>query len=93
MSGNFYAAQPFGIINGIDYKYTGIMRRVEVEKIRRVHESNDIVVLTTLGFSPSGELFNVNSESLAAGVAGALKANKVIYFSLNPVRFANMQKG
>ena len=81
VSGNFYSAQPFGILNGIDYKYTGFVRRVEVEKIRQVHDSHDICLLTTLGVSPSGEVFNVNSESLAAIVAGSLGASKVIFFT------------
>uniref|UniRef100_A0A7S4N0L1 amino-acid N-acetyltransferase n=1 Tax=Odontella aurita TaxID=265563 RepID=A0A7S4N0L1_9STRA len=82
VSGNFYSAQPFGVIDGVDYMYTGFPRRVEVEKIRNVHNSNDIVLLTPLGVSPSGEIFNVNSESLAANVAGNLGASKVIYFAV-----------
>ena len=81
VSGNFYSAQPFGILDGVDYQYTGFVRRVEVEKIRQLHASRDICLLTTLGVSPSGEVFNVNSESLAAIVAGAMEASKVVYFT------------
>ena len=62
-------------------RYTGFVRRVEVEKIRKLHANRDICLLTTLGVSPSGEVFNVNSESLAASVAGSLGASKVIYFT------------
>lgn len=81
VSGNFFSAKPIGVRDGIDYEYTGILRRVEIEKIRRAHAANDVVVLTTLGVSPSGELFSVNSECLAAGVAGAMKASKLIFLS------------
>ena len=81
VSGNFYSAQPFGILDGVDYQYTGFVRRVETEKIRKLHEQRDICLLTTLGVSPSGEVFNVNSESLAATVAGAMEASKVVYFT------------
>jgi amino-acid N-acetyltransferase len=81
VSGNFYSAQPFGILDGVDYQYTGFVRKVEVEKIRQLHSARDICLLTTLGVSPSGEVFNVNSESLAATVAGALEASKVLYFT------------
>lgn len=81
VSGNFYSAQPFGILDGVDYQYTGFVRRVEVEKIRQLHNARDICLLTTLGVSPSGEVFNVNSESLAATVAGAMDASKVVYFT------------
>lgn len=81
VSGNFYSAQPFGILDGVDYQYTGFVRRVEVEKIRQLHSARDICLLTSLGVSPSGEVFNVNSESLAATVAGAMDASKVLYFT------------
>jgi amino-acid N-acetyltransferase len=66
VSGNFYSAQPFGILDGIDYKYTRLVRRVEVETIKQLFNSRYICLLTILGVSPSGEVFNVNSESLAA---------------------------
>jgi amino-acid N-acetyltransferase len=93
VSGNFYSAQPFGILDGIDYKYSGFVRRVEVEKIRQVHQSRDIVLLTTLGVSPSGEVFNVNSESLAATVAGSLGASKIIFFTEKEVELRHKEFG
>ena len=80
VSGNFFSAQPFGVLDGVDYKYSGFVRRMETNKIHQVHQNRDIVLLTTLGFSPTGEVFNVNSEYLAAYAAGALGASKVIYF-------------
>ena len=86
ISGNFYAAQPFGVVDGVDYQYTGVTRRIEVDKIAQVHAANDIVLLTTLGFSPSGEVFNVNSEALAARVAGQIQANKIIFFAFHQIQ-------
>ena len=89
VSGNFYSAQPFGVIDGVDYCWTGFPRKVEVERIRQVHETNDIVLLTSLGVSPSGEIFNVNSEFLAATVAGAVSASKIAYFNVHGTSFQN----
>jgi len=80
VSGNFYSAQPFGVLDGIDYQFSGFVRRFEADKIRQVHQNRDIVLLTTLGVSPTGEVFNVNSEYLAAYAGGALGAAKVVYF-------------
>lgn len=80
VSGNFYSAQPFGVINGVDYEYSGFVRRMEVNKINQVLQNRDIVLLTSLGFSPTGEVFNVNSEYLAAHAAGELGASKMVYF-------------
>eukprot|EP00550_Attheya_septentrionalis_P010253 CAMPEP_0198288500 /NCGR_PEP_ID=MMETSP1449-20131203/6972_1 /TAXON_ID=420275 /ORGANISM="Attheya septentrionalis, Strain CCMP2084" /LENGTH=535 /DNA_ID=CAMNT_0043986649 /DNA_START=204 /DNA_END=1807 /DNA_ORIENTATION=+ len=83
VSGNFFSAQPLGILDGVDYKYTGFPRKIETDKIRQVHATHDIVLLTSLGVSPSGEVFNVNSEALAATAAGALDASKVIFFTVH----------
>lgn len=81
VSGNFYSAQPFGILDGVDYQYTGYVRKPETEKILQVLANRDICLLTTLGVSPSGEVFNVNSECLAATVAGTMGASKIIFFT------------
>ncbi|CAM9288456.1 unnamed protein product [Chrysoparadoxa australica] len=79
--GNFYSAQPVGVKHGVDFKYTGFVRKVEVEKIERRLAEEDVVLLTCIGFSTSGEVFNVNTESLAAVVAVKLKAAKVVYIT------------
>lgn len=91
VSGNFYSAQPFGVLDGIDYKFSGFVRRVEVDKIRQVHTARDICLLTTLGVSPSGEVFNCNSHSLAATVAGAMDASKIIFFTDVKVELRNKE--
>ena len=87
VSGNFYSAQPFGVVDGLDYCWTGFPRKVEIERIKQVHETNDIVLLTSLGVSPSGEIFNVNSEFLSAIVAGAMSASKIVYFNVHGTSF------
>lgn len=89
VSGNFYSAQPFGVLDGVDYKFSGFVRRVEVDKIRQVHTSRDICLLTTLGVSPSGEVFNCNSHSLATTVAGSMSASKIIFFTDVKVELRN----
>ena len=82
VSGNFfYTAKPLGVRDGVDFKFTGEVRRIEAENIRRRLESGDVVLLTSLGYSPSGESFNVPSESLAADCAANLKAAKMIFLT------------
>jgi amino-acid N-acetyltransferase len=81
------------LLHVLSNRYTGFVRRVEVEKIKQVHNSRDICLLTTLGVSPSGEVFNVNSESLAATVAGALEASKVIFFTESDVELRHKVHG
>lgn len=74
VSGNFfYSAKPLGVRDGVDFKLTGEVRRIEVEQIKKRLEAGDVVMLTSVGYSPSGEVFNVPSESLAAECAARLK--------------------
>uniref|UniRef100_A0A7S2K0C1 amino-acid N-acetyltransferase n=1 Tax=Leptocylindrus danicus TaxID=163516 RepID=A0A7S2K0C1_9STRA len=79
VSGNYFTAKPVGIIEGQNFGFAGNLRSVDAEKIRSAHKTNDIVVISPLGVSPSGEIFFVNSYDLAAGVATALVAKKVIF--------------
>ena len=67
--------------DGVDYKLTGEVRKVEVENLRKRLEAGDVVMLTSVGYSSSGEVFNVPSESLAAECAARLQAAKIIYMT------------
>lgn len=79
VSGNFYKAQKFGVVRGEDFQFTGYSSAVNKEGIMKVLHSNDIVLLSSIGMSPDGELVNVNGYHLAATVASALEASKLIY--------------
>lgn len=77
-SGNFITARPAGIFDGVDLCYTGEIRRVDHKAISQVLDLNTIVLLSTLGYSPTGEIFNLPVEQVAAHAAIALKADKLI---------------
>lgn len=79
-SGNYVMAKPFGIQNGIDYGLTGEVRKVEVEAIRRQLDHGHIVLLSNLGYSPTGEVFSMTVEEVASAVAIALKADKLLIY-------------
>lgn len=87
ISGNFFTAQPIGVIDGDDFGFTGKVRRIDVDAIERRLGQRDVVLLSNMGFSPSGELFNCQSEAVAAACAGQLKAEKLIYLGTNEVLF------
>jgi amino-acid N-acetyltransferase len=76
-----------GVLNGVDFQFTGFPRKVESEKIKQVLDAHDVVLLTSLGASPSGEIFNVNTEHLTSYIAGALEASKVVYFTVHGSAF------
>ena len=82
VGGNFfYTAQPVGVRNGVDYGFTGEVRNVDVDKIKQHLEAGEIVLLTGLGYSASGTVFNVRTEQLAASAAAALGASKIMYLT------------
>ncbi|ASK35505.1 amino-acid N-acetyltransferase [Alloalcanivorax mobilis] len=78
ISGNFVIAKPMGVRNGFDYQHTGEVRRIEVMPIRRQVDAGNVVLLSPLGSSPTGELFNLNAEEVASTAAIALGADKLI---------------
>ena len=78
-SGNFIAAKPLGIIDGVDYQFTGEVRSIEVDSIRAKLDANEIVLIPPLGYSVTGETFNLSANAVASRVAVALKAEKLIY--------------
>jgi amino-acid N-acetyltransferase len=80
VSGNFfYTAQAVGIRNGVDFGRTGEVRSVDKAKVQQHLDNGSIVLLSSLGYSPSGNVFNVRTEKLASSAAAALEAWKLIY--------------
>jgi amino-acid N-acetyltransferase len=78
-SGNLVAAKPYGVRDGIDYCYTGAVRRIEQAAIKSLLDADNIVLLTPLGYSATGETFNLRAEDVAAAASVALNADKLIF--------------
>lgn len=77
--GNFITARPVGVVDGIDYEYTGAVRKVIAEEIQADLAQENVVLVTPIGASPTGEIFNLAWEEAAEAVAIAIKADKLIY--------------
>lgn len=78
-SGNFVTAQPVGVRGGVDFKHTGEMRRLNTAKVRAALDHGDIVLISSIGYSPSGEVFNCLSEQVASKCAVQLQSDKLIF--------------
>ncbi|MGH8659230.1 MAG: amino-acid N-acetyltransferase [Gammaproteobacteria bacterium] len=83
-SGNFVIARPLGVCNGVDYLFTGEVRRIDGEGIQSHLENGEIVLLSPLGYSPSGEVFNLSALEVAGSIAVALCATKLILLVEKP---------
>lgn len=81
VSGNFVTAKPIGIVNGTDYQHTGTVRKVDTESIKQLLDNNKIVLLSPLGFSPTGQAFNLSMEDVASQTAISIKAHKLIFLT------------
>jgi amino-acid N-acetyltransferase len=79
-SGNFVTAQPIGILDGVDFLHTGKVRRIDVGGINRQLQDGTVVLLSPLGYSPTGEIFNLALEDIAVHCAATIKADKLVLF-------------
>ena len=78
-SGNYISACPYGIHDGVDFGYTGRIRKLDGTAILRNLDARSIVMLSPLAYSVTGEVFNVNSEQVATYAASAINADKLIF--------------
>ena len=79
-SGNFIAAKPIGVLEGVDFQFTGTVRKVDGTAIARRLEAGEVVLVPHVGYSPTGEVFNLAWEDVAENVARALKADKLLLY-------------
>mgnify|MGYP001813007029 FL=1 len=79
-SGNFVTARPLGVVGGVDFQHTGRVRRIDAEGIRRQLHEGATVLLSPLGYSPTGEIFSLALEDIAVNCASAIGADKLLLF-------------
>ncbi|WP_353620123.1 amino-acid N-acetyltransferase [Thalassotalea sp. G20_0] len=81
VSGNFVTAKPLGVLDGIDFKHTGEVRKIDSQAIDHLLDSGYVVLLSCLGLSPTGEIFNIEAEEVATRTAISLQAEKLILYA------------
>jgi len=79
VGGNFVIGMPLGVIDGVDMQHSGKVRAIKHQTINELLALNHVVLLSNLGYSRTGEVFNLPAEELAGEVAQALKADKLVY--------------
>jgi amino-acid N-acetyltransferase len=78
-SGNYLTAKPMGVVGGVDMQLTGEVRRIDTEAIQQRLDDGDIVLISPIGYSPTGEIFNLTVEEVATQVAVRMGAVKLIF--------------
>ena len=84
ISGNFVTARPVGIVDGVDFMHSGLVRKVDVGGILRTLDMGAMVLVSPFGFSPTGEAFNLSMEEVATRLAIELKADKLMFLTEVP---------
>ncbi len=82
--GNFVVARPWGVVDGVDMQHTGEVRKIDARAIQGRLEAGEVVLISPLGYSPTGEIFNLTFEEVATETAVALAAHKLIFLVEGP---------
>jgi amino-acid N-acetyltransferase len=78
---NAVRALPIGIIKGVDQQFTGKVDRIDKDFITHLINADILPIIQPIGYGPDGRSLRINSDLLAAEVAEALNASKVIYLT------------
>ena len=81
VAGNFITAKPLGVLDGVDMQYAGSVRKIDAEGIRAQLRIGNIVILSCLGSSPTGEIFNLSMEEVAEATSVAISADKLNFLT------------
>ena len=84
LSGNFITARPIGLVDGVDFMHSGMVRKVDAHGIASALDMGALVLLSPFGFSPTGEAFNLAMEDVATATAIALQADKLMFLTEIP---------
>jgi len=78
---NSVRALPTGILKGVDQQLTGRVDRIDKDFLSSLINEQVIPVVSPLAFGADGKSLRVNSDLLAAELAEALSATKIIYLT------------
>lgn len=67
-----------GEVNLVDIGYVGKVQKVNIELINLLLDNGYIPVIAPTGVGEKGETYNINADSAAGEIAGALKAEKLL---------------
>lgn len=67
-----------GEVNLVDIGFVGNVEKINTELINILLDSDFIPVIAPTGVGVNGETYNINADSVAGEIAGALKAEKLL---------------
>lgn len=79
--GNWIRARGIGVRDGLDYKSTGMIDKVDGESIRGILNDNMIPIFPNIGWSLRGRPYNISSNELALRISEELGADKLFFIT------------
>ncbi len=79
--GNWVRARGVGVLDGVDYKSSGVVESVRVDMLRRILEDGIVPIFPCIGWSSVGKPYNISSNELAVVVATSLGAQKLLFIA------------
>ncbi|MEC8596561.1 MAG: acetylglutamate kinase [SAR324 cluster bacterium] len=79
--GNLIQADKKKHASGIDLGYVGTIRQINPELLHLLMREQFIPVVSPIGMGSNGETYNINADTVAAAIAVALEARKVIFMT------------
>ena len=79
-----YRDEATGEVREVDYQNVGDIRSVRPEVLRVLLENRFIPVVASLGADESGNVLNINADTIAAEIAATLPAEKLFLFTNVP---------
>lgn len=79
--GNWVRAKGLGVIDGVDYAYTGTIERLMDEPIADTLSLNMVPIFPCIGWNSTGKPYNISSDDLALEIAASLHAKKLFFLS------------
>jgi amino-acid N-acetyltransferase len=79
--GNALVAHPAGILQGVDYQWTGKVERVDTGLLQSLLAADIVPVISPVGCDGEGRSYRINSDTVAVEIARSLQAVKLIYIT------------
>ncbi len=77
--GNWVRARAMGVKDGVDFKQTGHVEKVNSILIKGMLDDHLIPIVSNIGWNTVGMEYNLNSSELAVAVAKSLNASKLFF--------------
>lgn len=79
--GNLIEVEKMPIKNGIDLGFVGQIKKINTKILETLASDEYIPVIATIGTDSEGNSYNVNADTVAGEIGGAMKAEKLMFLT------------